>query len=91
MALLGCNVITTDQIEVLPLLKRNVEWNTSRISQMNPGSGSARKILCCMAHFYGLTFNLFLNYTFSLLFLFTFSSCSGLVMLLYFIDSEYGY
>ncbi|KAK9175766.1 hypothetical protein WN944_027775 [Citrus x changshan-huyou] len=38
MALLGCNVITTDQIEVLPLLKRNVEWNTSRISQMNPGS-----------------------------------------------------
>lgn len=38
MALLGCNVITTDQIEVLPLLKRNVEWNTSRISQINPGS-----------------------------------------------------
>lgn len=38
MAMLGCNVITTDQIEVLPLLKRNVEWNTLRISQMNPGS-----------------------------------------------------
>lgn len=38
MAMLGCNVITTDQIEVLPLLKRNVEWNTLRISQMNTGS-----------------------------------------------------
>lgn len=44
MALLGCNVITTDQIEVLPLLKRNVEWNTLRISQMNPGSDSLGSI-----------------------------------------------
>ncbi|KAJ4725031.1 Protein N-lysine methyltransferase [Melia azedarach] len=40
MALLGCNVVSTDQMEVLPLLKRNVEWNTSRISQMNPGLDS---------------------------------------------------
>lgn len=39
MALLGCDVVATDQIEVLPLLKRNVERNTSRITQMNPGSG----------------------------------------------------
>ncbi|KAJ0083961.1 hypothetical protein Patl1_30594 [Pistacia atlantica] len=40
MALLGCDVVATDQIEVLPLLKRNIERNTSRISQMNPGSDS---------------------------------------------------
>jgi hypothetical protein len=39
LAMLGCDVVTTDQKEVLPLLKRNVEWNTSRIVQMNPGSG----------------------------------------------------
>ncbi|CAA0832604.1 S-adenosyl-L-methionine-dependent methyltransferases superfamily protein [Striga hermonthica] len=36
MALLGCDVISTDQAEVLPLLMRNVERNTSRILQMNP-------------------------------------------------------
>ncbi|KAL5765697.1 hypothetical protein ACOSP7_016314 [Xanthoceras sorbifolium] len=40
MALLGCNVVATDQNEVLPLLKRNVERNTSIITQMNPGSDS---------------------------------------------------
>lgn len=39
LAMLGCDVVSTDQKEVLPLLKRNVEWNTSRILQMNPGSG----------------------------------------------------
>ena len=39
MALLGCDVVSTDQTEVLPLLMRNVERNTSRIMQMNPGSG----------------------------------------------------
>ncbi|XP_048135891.1 uncharacterized protein LOC115734162 isoform X2 [Rhodamnia argentea] len=38
MALLGCDVVTTDQAEVLPLLRRNVERNTSRILQMNPDS-----------------------------------------------------
>lgn len=40
MALLGCDVVATDQVEVLPLLMRNVERNTSRILQMNPGSDS---------------------------------------------------
>ncbi|KAI3450617.1 hypothetical protein Pfo_007282 [Paulownia fortunei] len=40
MALLGCDVISTDQTEVLPLLMRNVERNTSRILQMTPGSDS---------------------------------------------------
>ena len=39
MALLGCDVVMTDQMEVLPLLRRNVERNTSRIKQLNPGSG----------------------------------------------------
>lgn len=38
MALLGCDVVTTDQKEVLPLLRRNVERNTSMILQSNPGS-----------------------------------------------------
>ncbi|KAM3399051.1 protein N-lysine methyltransferase METTL21A [Capsicum galapagoense] len=33
MALLGCDVVSTDQTEVLPLLLRNVERNTSRIMQ----------------------------------------------------------
>ncbi|CAN8305930.1 unnamed protein product [Cochlearia groenlandica] len=37
MAMLGCDVVSTDQKEVLPLLRRNVEWNTCRILQMNPG------------------------------------------------------
>ncbi|OVA06954.1 Nicotinamide N-methyltransferase-like [Macleaya cordata] len=40
MALLGCDVVTTDQIEVLPLLMRNVERNTSRILQTSPDSAS---------------------------------------------------
>ncbi|XP_050206199.1 uncharacterized protein LOC126655893 isoform X1 [Mercurialis annua] len=40
MALLGCDVVTTDQVEVLPLLMRNVERNTSRIMQMDPNSDS---------------------------------------------------
>lgn len=35
MAFLGCNVVSTDQIEVLPLLRRNVERNVSRIIQTN--------------------------------------------------------
>ncbi|CAN6557053.1 unnamed protein product [Malus baccata var. baccata] len=38
MALLGCDVVMTDQVEVLPLLMRNVERNTSRITQMNSDS-----------------------------------------------------
>ncbi|XP_020552378.1 protein-lysine methyltransferase METTL21D isoform X1 [Sesamum indicum] len=40
MALLGCDVISTDQTEVLPLLMRNVERNTSRILQTAPDSDS---------------------------------------------------
>ncbi|XP_076913091.1 uncharacterized protein LOC143571594 isoform X1 [Bidens hawaiensis] len=40
MALLGCDVVSTDQVEVLPLLMRNVERNTSRITQMNPDADS---------------------------------------------------
>jgi predicted nicotinamide N-methyase len=40
MALLGCDVVTTDQVEVLPLLLRNVERNKSWISQSNSDSGS---------------------------------------------------
>lgn len=31
MAMLGCEVISTDQVEVVPLLKRNMERNTSHI------------------------------------------------------------
>ncbi|XP_058076607.1 uncharacterized protein LOC131225159 isoform X4 [Magnolia sinica] len=38
LALLGCNLVSTDQIEVLPLLMRNIERNTSRIKQSNPNS-----------------------------------------------------
>ncbi|XP_050369453.1 uncharacterized protein LOC126787626 [Argentina anserina] len=38
MALLGCDVVMTDQVEVLPLLMRNVERNTSRITQMSSES-----------------------------------------------------
>ncbi|XP_074561747.1 uncharacterized protein LOC141818056 [Curcuma longa] len=41
MALLGCDVTSTDQTEVLPLLMRNVERNSSWITQANPDSGSA--------------------------------------------------
>ncbi|OMO67115.1 Nicotinamide N-methyltransferase-like protein [Corchorus capsularis] len=40
MALLGCDVVSTDQIEVVPLLRRNVEWNTSSITQINSNSDS---------------------------------------------------
>ncbi|XP_022862166.1 protein N-lysine methyltransferase METTL21A isoform X5 [Olea europaea var. sylvestris] len=40
MAFLGCDVISTDQTEVLPLLMSNAERNSSRILQMNPGSDS---------------------------------------------------
>lgn len=40
MALLGCDVVSTDQVEVLPLLMRNVERNISRIMQMNPDADS---------------------------------------------------
>ncbi len=47
MALLGCDVVTTDQVEVLPLLMRNVERNTSRILQMNSDSG----VLCNLEAF----------------------------------------
>lgn len=39
MALLGCDVVATDQVEVLPLLMRNVERNISRVMQANPDSG----------------------------------------------------
>ncbi|XP_057527152.1 uncharacterized protein LOC130806190 isoform X1 [Amaranthus tricolor] len=38
MAMLGCEVVTTDQKEVLPLLQRNIERNTSRIMQANANS-----------------------------------------------------
>ncbi|XP_024542272.1 protein N-lysine methyltransferase METTL21A-like isoform X1 [Selaginella moellendorffii] len=31
MALMGCNVVLTDQVEVLPLLLKNVERNVARI------------------------------------------------------------
>ncbi|KAJ3689086.1 hypothetical protein LUZ61_018250 [Rhynchospora tenuis] len=40
MALLGCDVILTDQLEVLPLLARNVDRNKSWISQGSSDSGS---------------------------------------------------
>jgi predicted nicotinamide N-methyase len=43
MALLGCDVVTTDQVEVLPLLLRNVERNKSWISQSNSDSGLLSK------------------------------------------------
>ncbi|WVZ73124.1 hypothetical protein U9M48_021470 [Paspalum notatum var. saurae] len=44
MALLGCDVTTTDQVEVLPLLMRNVERNMSFILQSNSDSGSIGSI-----------------------------------------------
>lgn len=40
MALLGCDVVSTDQTEVLPLLMRNAERNTSRILQTLPDPGT---------------------------------------------------
>lgn len=44
MALLGCDVVVTDQNEVLPLLQRNVERNISRIMQKNPESFGSIKV-----------------------------------------------
>ncbi|XP_028192605.1 protein-lysine methyltransferase METTL21D-like isoform X2 [Glycine soja] len=44
MALLGYDVIVTDQKEVLPLLQRNVERNISRIMQKNPESFGSIKV-----------------------------------------------
>ncbi|XP_047180602.1 protein N-lysine methyltransferase METTL21A [Vigna umbellata] len=44
MALLGCDVIVTDQKEVLPLLERNVERNISRVMQKNPESFGSVKV-----------------------------------------------
>ncbi|PWZ27902.1 hypothetical protein Zm00014a_010534 [Zea mays] len=44
MALLGCDVTTTDQVEVLPLLMRNVERNISWISQSNSDSDTIGSI-----------------------------------------------
>lgn len=44
MALLGCDVVSTDQTEVLPLLMRNVERNTSRIMQTISDPGF--KLIC---------------------------------------------
>uniref|UniRef100_A0A1D1Y8X0 Methyltransferase-like protein 21D n=1 Tax=Anthurium amnicola TaxID=1678845 RepID=A0A1D1Y8X0_9ARAE len=40
MALLGCDVVSTDQVEVLPLLMRNLERNMSRIMQADTDSAS---------------------------------------------------
>lgn len=44
MALLGCDVVATDQREVLPILTRNIERNTPSLAQMNPSDsfGSIR-------------------------------------------------
>lgn len=42
--MLGCDVVATDQAEVLPLLRRNVERNTSRILQTNRGLHLLRKL-----------------------------------------------
>jgi protein N-lysine methyltransferase METTL21D len=39
---LGCDVVTTDQVEVLPLLMRNVERNKSWILQSTSDSGLPR-------------------------------------------------
>jgi hypothetical protein len=41
--LLGGDVTTTDQAEVLPLLMRNVERNRSWISQSNSDSGFVKR------------------------------------------------
>eukprot|EP00252_Welwitschia_mirabilis_P012532 TRINITY_DN2763_c0_g1_i1.p1 TRINITY_DN2763_c0_g1~~TRINITY_DN2763_c0_g1_i1.p1 ORF type:complete len:386 (-),score=70.68 TRINITY_DN2763_c0_g1_i1:210-1292(-) len=46
MALLGCNVVATDQIDVLPLLMRNVERNTSRIKQSNMENPNSVSLGC---------------------------------------------
>ncbi|XP_038901723.1 protein N-lysine methyltransferase METTL21A [Benincasa hispida] len=44
MALLGCDVVATDQRDVLPILARNIERNTPSLAQMNPSDsfGSIR-------------------------------------------------
>ncbi|KAL1361515.1 hypothetical protein HN51_009881 [Arachis hypogaea] len=44
MAMLGCDVIVTDQKEVLPLLQRNIERNISRVMQKNPESFGSIKV-----------------------------------------------
>ncbi|XP_061359438.1 uncharacterized protein LOC133303537 isoform X1 [Gastrolobium bilobum] len=44
MALLGCDVIVSDQKEVLPLLQRNMERNISRVIQKNPESFGSIKV-----------------------------------------------
>nr|AFK43541.1 unknown [Lotus japonicus] len=44
MALLGCDVVVTDQKEVLPLLQRNVERNVSRVMQKSPESFGSIKV-----------------------------------------------
>ncbi|XP_019448754.1 PREDICTED: protein N-lysine methyltransferase METTL21A isoform X1 [Lupinus angustifolius] len=44
MALLGCDVIVTDQKEVVPLLQRNVDRNISRVMQNNPKSFGSIKV-----------------------------------------------
>ncbi|CAL0304059.1 unnamed protein product [Lupinus luteus] len=44
MALLGCDVIVTDQKEVVPLLQRNVDRNVSRVMQNNPKSFGSIKV-----------------------------------------------
>ncbi|KAK8962121.1 hypothetical protein KSP40_PGU000584 [Platanthera guangdongensis] len=53
MALLGCNVVSTDQVEVLPLLMKNIERNTSWIKQANPDSGLLNLIVDCRAVGFG--------------------------------------
>jgi hypothetical protein len=50
MTLLGCDVTTTDQVEVLPLLMRNVERNRSWISQSNSDTGFVERNVCCAIH-----------------------------------------
>ena len=42
---MGCDVTTTDQVEVLPLLMRNVERNRSWISQSNSDSGFVKRTI----------------------------------------------
>lgn len=73
MALLGCDVVATDQIEVLPLLMRNVERNTSRILQMNPGSGELCNLyvisigLYILQILYDISLSFFLLFTHNLI------------------------
>ncbi|KAF3619661.1 hypothetical protein FXO37_33609 [Capsicum annuum] len=53
MALLGCDVVSTDQTEVLPLLMRNVERNTSRIMQTISDPGKFYRVVVRPALLYG--------------------------------------